>query len=225
MKKNFLIICPLDLEIKFLVEEFKSFGLKIEKSNEYKVPIYGIPEKGIQIAKGGHGKVQFGIHTQYLLSKLTGLNGVICTGAGGALSLDLSVGDLVIGEKTIEHDYEQKFDINTKLPELNGHQDLLNLFREKTLKPNFNIWFGRIASGDEDIIDPIRAHELYSKTDSLAVAWEGIGGAKACKFNEMPFLEIRAITDNAREHVAEAFKKNLKICMKNIAWLLDQVTD
>lgn len=53
-----------------------------------------------------------------------------------------------------------------------------------------------------------------------AVAWEGAGGARACKFSGVPFLEIRGITDAADHSAASDFEKNLEVAMYNIALLI-----
>src|SRR5690348_8043673 len=119
--QQILLICPLESEIRPLLEGFASLGLNIESEAGLKLPIFRIPSKGIIVAKGGHGKTQFGIQTQYLVTHLKNIGGVICIGAGGGLATHLNVGDLVIAEKTIEHDYTERFDLNAKLPEFAAH--------------------------------------------------------------------------------------------------------
>jgi adenosylhomocysteine nucleosidase len=82
---------------------------------------------------------------------------------------------------------------------------------------NYQVHIGAIASGDEDIIDPDRAGELFAKTSALAVAWEGAGAARASHFNKIPYLEIRAITDSADKNATEDFRKNIKLGMTHTA--------
>lgn len=202
------------------MDGFSGLGFAFQKRTELKIPVFHISGKRVLVTLGGHGKVQFGIQTQYLLSHLKDISGVICVGAGGGLAGHLEVGDLVVAEKTIEHDYNEKFVLNAKLPEFQAHPDLIEKFKNLSLTKSFAIHFGAVASGDEDIVEVGRANELFARTGALAVAWEGTGGAKACKFNDIPFLEIRAITDKARESVAESFSANLSACMKNAAELL-----
>jgi adenosylhomocysteine nucleosidase len=52
------------------------------------------------------------------------------------------------------------------------------------------------------------------------VAWEGAGGARACAFSQVPFVEIRGITDTADHNAASSFETNLALAMGNIAQLL-----
>ena len=217
-----LVLCPLEIESRFLLDAFRKLNLQIESTNVGKMRCHFIPTLDLQVAVGGHGKVQFAVQTQYLLSLITNLDAVFCVGAAGGLMENLNIGDIVIGEKTIEHDYKEKFDKKAKIPELPGDSKLLA--KAKSISyPSFKIHYGAIASGDEDIIDPLRAAELLKNTDAFAVAWEGIGGAKACKFNGVPYLEIRAITDNARNLVSESFVKNLPLAMGNAALVISKL--
>lgn len=218
-----LVLCPLESEMRLLLAAFADLGLDIASEKGLRLQIFRIPSKAMIISRGGHGKTQFGIHTQYLLTHLENVNGVVCAGAGGGLATHLKIGDLVIAEKTIEHDYTERFDPNAKLPEFPAHQSLLNRFKKRSFEFSFDVHFGSVAGGDEDIVESDRAKELHSRTGSLAVAWEGTGGARASLFNDLPYLEIRAITDNARESASESFSKNLGSCMKNVASLLHEV--
>lgn len=84
----------------------------------------------------------------------------------------------------------------------------------------FKLHFGGIASGDEDVVDAKRRSECQQLSGALAVAWEGAGGARACAFSQVPFLEIRAIVDNANEDGPRDFRVNLRMAMQNLAQVL-----
>jgi adenosylhomocysteine nucleosidase len=85
---------------------------------------------------------------------------------------------------------------------------------------DFKVHFGIMAGGDEDIIEITRGAELFKAHNALAVAWEGVGGARACAFSEVPYLEMRGATDTANHEAPVVFDVNLRIVMKNIAYLL-----
>jgi nucleoside phosphorylase len=85
---------------------------------------------------------------------------------------------------------------------------------------DFQVHFGIMAGGDEDVIDAARGAELRGLHQALAVAWEGVGGARASAFSGVPYLEIRGATDTANHEAPVVFEVNLKIVMKNIALLL-----
>lgn len=169
----------------------------------------------LQVLIGGHGKVQFALSTQLLIQKYEPKL-VICAGAAGALIEDLNPGDIVVGEHTIEHDYNLRF-ISRPLPEFPAHLTTLETLKRRQNNIEVPIHFGRLASGDEDIMDQERAQAVRKLTDAIAVAWEGAGGARAAKLHNVPFIEIRAITDGADLTAARDFKAHIQSSMKNLA--------
>ncbi|HMB33077.1 MAG TPA: acyltransferase, partial [Methylomirabilota bacterium] len=84
----------------------------------------------------------------------------------------------------------------------------------------FAVHFGDVASGDEDIVSVDRAQALRDATGALAVAWEGAGGARACAFSATPYLELRAVTDQANVEASSHFAQHLPLAMRNLATLL-----
>ena len=71
----------------------------------------------------------------------------------GALLDDLSVGDVVVGMRTVEHDYQNKFN-ERPLPNFAGAPTAIDSLKRVSSSPNsFQVHFGTIASGDEDVID------------------------------------------------------------------------
>lgn len=84
-------------------------------------------------------------------------------------------------------------------------------------KSAFQVHFGPIASGDEDIVGTGRRKEIQKRTKGMVVAWEGAGGARACQFSGMPYLEIRGVSDSANRDASADFEKNLPTAMQNVA--------
>ena len=82
-----------------------------------------------------------------------------------------------------------------------------------------------MASGDEDVENLDRRTAIRQLTSALAVAWEGAGGARACQFSQVPFVEIRGISDGADSDAASDFRANLKQVMRNIATLIIEIGD
>ena len=67
---------------------------------------------------------------------------------------------------------------------------------------------------------------LHQSTNALAVAWEGAGGARAARFSNVPFVEIRGVTDTADHDAPSDFKKNLETAMRNVAtFIMSWITD
>ena len=216
---NILIVAPLQEEYNDLYHSLSALALKSHTERIGKLDVHCFPEINVTLARGGHGKTQFGIQTQHLLDHAK-FDLVICAGAAGALAPEVRVGDVIIATSTLEHDYNNKFS-NRPKPRFPGDSKSIEQIKAVDLSDaNFNVHFGIMAGGDEDVIEVRRGAELRELHNALAVAWEGIGGARASAFSEVPYLEIRGATDTANHEAPIVFYINLKIVMKNIAFLL-----
>jgi adenosylhomocysteine nucleosidase len=132
----------------------------------------------------------------------------------------VSVGDVVVATATVEHDYNNKFS-ERALPKFDGAETAITELRSVSRSTKaFSVHFGPIASGDEDVVETERKKALHESTGALAVAWEGAGGAKACAFSGVPFVEIRGVTDTADHKAASDFEENLGVAMSNLATLI-----
>lgn len=219
MLKNILIVTPLKEEYDDLYNSLSAQGLESFETKIGKLAVHHFPSVNLTLARGGHGKTQFGIQTQYLLDHAK-FDLVICAGAAGALAPQVKIGDLIVATKTVEHDYHVKF-VKRPNPSFAGDANTIEQLKALNLPDaDFTVHFGIMAGGDEDVIEITRGAELRDLHDALGVAWEGIGGARACAFSEVPYLELRGATDTANHEAPVVFDVNLKIVMKNIAYLL-----
>lgn len=219
MSKHTVVITPLQEEYSSLYQSLSAFDLKSHPERIGKLDVHCFPEINLTLARGGHGKTQFGIQTQHLLDHAK-FDLVICAGAAGALAPEVRVGDLIIATSTLEHDYNIKFSKRPKPSFLGDAKSIRQLRALNLADANFKVHFGIMAGGDEDVIEVTRGVELRDMHNALAVAWEGIGGARASAFSNIPYLEIRGATDTANHEAPVVFYINLKIVMKNIAYLL-----
>jgi adenosylhomocysteine nucleosidase len=219
--RKILVVTPLQEEYNDLFDSLSSLGLDSHKDKIGKLEVRHFPELNIILARGGHGKTQFGIQTQHLLDHGR-FDLVICAGAAGALAPEVKVGDLIVATVTVEHDFNNKFSIKPK-PKFAGDMESIKQLKALQLPDaKFKVHFGIMAGGDEDVIEVMRATQLRELHNALAVAWEGVGGARACAFSEIPYLEIRGATDTANHEAPVIFYVNLKIVMRNIAHVLVQ---
>jgi adenosylhomocysteine nucleosidase len=128
--------------------------------------------------------------------------------------------DVVVATETVEHDIRNQFG-EPLLPRFRGDAAAVAELRSPAaLCPSFQVHVGPVASGDEDVADSDRRKMVHARTGALAVAWEGAGGARACRFSGLPFVEIRGITDRADSEAALDFRGNLRGAMGNLAMLL-----
>ncbi len=207
-------------ELNFLLQSCTKQGFQAESATVGRLPVVQLPDLDVTLARGGLGKVQFAVQTQHLLDTRSNWDVIVCAGAAGALADKVSVGDVVVATTTVEHDYNNKFNERAP-PKFDGSEaaiaDLKSVLRSANA---FSVHFGLIASGDEDVVETDRKRGLHKSTGALAVAWEGIGGAKACAFSGVPFLEIRGVTDTADHKAASDFEENLEVAMSNVATLI-----
>ncbi len=220
-----LIVLPLEEELAFLTQSLQTQGFAESIQAVGKLAGHCFPALGITLAHGGHGKAQSALQTQHLIDHSEHIDLVICAGAAGALAPGIAVGDLVVAETTIEHDYLLKF-VQRPAPQFAGSQEILAHLRgsQYRLHPA-QVHYGMIASGDEDIVAIERALELHLQTSALAVAWEGAGVARACRFSNVSYLEIRGITDTADHDAPAVFATNLALAMENLGRFIVQVNE
>jgi adenosylhomocysteine nucleosidase len=215
-----LVLAPLAEEWSILLSACEERH-PIEIVTDLKLPCAYIPNWRLALAQGGHGKTQYAVQAQYLIGRFPSASLVICVGAAGSLSPDLSVGDVVVGTESVEHDYRLLF-ATRPLPRFPGDPDSLNRLRDAAAGiSDFRIIFDVIASGDEDVVSSARAAEIRAQTGAVCVAWEGIGAARVAAFNGIGSLEIRGVTDAADKEAPQDFDRNLPIALGNLFRLLE----
>ena len=216
-----LIVAPQADEADALLQGFRQRGRPSHEVKVGKLSCFSVPSLDILVAVGGNGKAQFAVQTQHLLDHRPDVRLLCCVGAAGRLREGMSVGDVVVGTCTIEHDYTERF-ITEPLPCHSSDAAVLQQLEQvvATHAFPFRVHFGPIASGDEDIVDDRRRAEVFAATQALCVAWEGSGGARAARFSAVGFLEIRVITDGADENAAQSFHENLATALPNVSDLI-----
>ena len=226
-----LVVVPLQEELDPFLQACAQRGIRQQAACIGKLPAINLPDLQTTVALGGLGKAQFALQTQHLLERGAGSGAgfdlVICAGAGGGLADDLSIGDVVVGTATLEHDFNNKFGTQIA-PTFRHAPTAIEGFRRVAPRCAFHVHFGPIASGDEDVVETDRRRALREQTQALAVAWEGAGGARACAFSGVPYIEVRGITDAANHNAATDFRTNLSLALGHVAelltvWLLDEL--
>jgi adenosylhomocysteine nucleosidase len=215
-----LIVIPMQEEVDVFCRALVVCGLEGIQTTIGRLPAINYPGPEITLVKGCLGKVEFAIRTQHLLDVSRAWEAVICAGAAGGLVDMLKPGDVVVGTETVEHDIHNRFG-RPIIPRFAGASELIARLRnQRTDHAGFSVHFGPIASGDEDVVTTSRRAELRERTGALAVAWEGAGAARACRFHRTPFLEIRGVTDAADAGAAADFSANLESAMQHVAILI-----
>lgn len=219
MKKYIgIIVAELkELEsIKFLmnnVNEINIYNLKIFEGT--------ISNKNCLLVKGGVGKVNSARTTQILCDRFE-LEYIINLGSAGALNDSLSIGDIVIGKKLVQHDFDvtafgrEKGYISETGRFFESNSNLLDKCKNIKIL-NQKIFFGIIASGDIFCTDVNMKKKIRDKFSADCVEMEGASIAQVCFLNKVPFIVIRSISDVPNEKNQLDFDEYLKFASKNCA--------
>ena len=216
-----LVVAPLKDEADAVSRRLAERGFPSNPAQIGALTCSVIPALDMIIGIGGVGKAQFGVQAQHLLDRCREATLLVCVGGAGQLSPDVTVGDVIVGTRTIEHDYRERFNPRPAPSYQSDSAALTGLEHAAAARAlDFRVHFGPIASGDEDVVDTIRRAQLHAETGALCVAWEGSGAARAARFNNVGFVELRVVADAADETAAASFHANLERVMPHIADLL-----
>ena len=220
-----LVITPISEEYEALTTSLTKLGHSSVEITAGRLSARAFDNR-IILAQGGLGKAQFGVQTQHLIDNLDGIRVVVCAGTCGRLDGTLSVGDVVVGTQTVEHDFNRGMAlIKLPLPTFEGDAGLIEGLRDVAEQGSlpYKLRFGGIASGDEGVASERRVRELIESTGAIVVAWEGAGGARAAQLSGLPFLEIRGISDSAGENAFEEFWANIPIAIRSVAAVVREI--
>lgn len=214
-------LIPTTGEHESFISAMESLGHRGAPTNIGRIPCLSYWNGQLLVAQGGLGKVDFAVRTLHLIERGPPLDGVICLGTCGALTSDLAIGEIVVATETIEHDFNRKL-TEGPIPRFESDRTLLSAFKsaQTSLLHDISVAYGPIASGDEGIDSTARAQELIDKTGGIVAAWEGAGGAKACDFAGVPYIEVRCVSDLADEDAMTDFRENTPKAMNNLARLM-----
>ena len=145
-----LTVIPTQAERDLFMRACRDLGYQAEASAIGKLSTAYFSLLDITVACGGLGKAQFAVQTQHLIDTAR-WDLVVCAGAAGAVADGLAAGDVVIATETVEHDIRNLFGL-PHLPRFTGPKRLLEQCREAfQTTPAGRVYFGPVASGDEDV--------------------------------------------------------------------------
>ena len=211
-------------------EEILNIMNNIEEKDIYEVTVKTgqIGKNKVVVAKCGVGKVNAARVTQILIDTFN-VKCVINVGAAGALNPFLNIGDIVIGEKLIQHDFDiTAFDhdkgyitgvgdyIYSDIELIEKFKKAANNLKEK----DYKIKTGIIATGDIFCTDIEMKNKIYSKFDADCVEMEGAAIAQVCYLDNIPFIVIRSISDSPNGNNEIDFDKFVELASKRCANIL-----
>lgn len=187
----------------------------------------------VVIVRSGIGKVNAAVCTQVLIDHFA-VDYVINVGVAGAISKDLSVGDIVISRDAVQHDMDcsvfgDPIGVIPRMEESYFPADEgLILLAERAAeesKDNHQVKIGRIASGDQFISSIEAKAKIWSNVKADCAEMEGAAIAHACWLNKIPFVIIRSISDNADGKADLSFEEFTPIAAKNSSDLAERMVE
>ena len=163
-------------------------------------------ELDVTLVQCGVGKVNAAMCTQALCDCF-GVTHVVNTGVAGSLCKELDIGDLVISEDAMYHDFDcSVINANYTIGQVPGvavrafpaDSNLAQLALDAALEENDgHARMGRVASGDQFVCNKAQKDAIVKNTGALCTEMEGAAIAHTAWRNGIPFVVIRAISDKA----------------------------
>lgn len=214
------------------MQEIEKIMREIEKQKIYELTfIKGkINQNDVVLVEAGVGKVNAARTTQILIDNFK-VDIVINVGSAGSANDELEIGDIVIGEKIVQHDFDitafgnPKGFISNVGQFLESDKKLINEFEKIALnqEDEFNIKIGTVASGDIFCTDIKMKNKIREKFNADAIEMEGAAIAQVCKLDKVPFIIIRSISDKPNGNNNVTFDKFLEKASKRCAQILKKV--
>jgi len=206
------------IELKGLVknlEEEKLLGMSFFKGQ--------LEGKEIVLVEGGIGKVNAAVCTTLLIEKFK-IEKLIFTGVAGGTNPKIEVGDIVISDELIEHDFDcTAFGLkHGEIPRMDSSifksdSKLVKLAKDSAEKifSKEKIYIGRIVSGDQFVAEPQKINWLRETYNSECTEMEGAAVAHVCHMFNLPFVILRSISDKANDDAKTDFQEFVKLAAKN----------
>lgn len=195
----------------------------------YNLVIYKgiINAKTYLLVKCGVGKVNSARTAQILIDKFN-IDCIINTGSAGSVNSTLNIGDIVIGTKLVQHDFDvtafgrEKGFISDTGKFFESDKNLIDKCKKVQI-PNQNILFGTIASGDIFCTDINMKNKIRDKFNCDCLEMEGAAIAQVCFLSNIPFIIIRSISDTPNGSNSIDFNTYLEFASKNCAEFIKQL--
>lgn len=190
-------------------------------------------DKKVVFVKSGIGKVNAALCTQILIDRFA-VDCVINVGVAGAVYKELSIGDIVISKDAVQHDMDTSvfgdpIGIIPRMEEsyFKADKTLIELAQKcsMALMSKAKIFLGRIASGDQFISTPQGKQKIWDTVQGYCAEMEGAAIAHACYLNQIPFVIIRSISDDAEDKAHIAYEQFVKIAAANSSELLEKMIE
>ena len=214
MNKTVGIICAMELELQGLIDIIKT-----ESTMETSGTIFykgKIGNTDVVLVQCGIGKVSSAICTQMLIDFYSP-DMIINSGVAGALSADLTVGDVVIATAAVQHDFDcTAFGdpkgtlelLGKRMVEIPADEEISSKLYEAAKElDGTRVFRGIIATGDKFVSDSEERLSIGKEFSALACEMEGGAMAQVCVRAGVPFAILRSISDDIGHNTTVDFNE------------------
>lgn len=212
-------------EIENIMEEKKN-----QKIYELNFITGKINSTEVVLVEAGIGKVNASRTTQILIDNFE-IDAIINVGTAGSANDELEIGDIVIGKKVVQHDFDitafghPKGFISNVGQYVESDSTLIEKMKQtisKMQENEFKIKIGTIASGDIFCTEAKMKEKIRSKFNADAIEMEGAAIAQVCKLDNIPFIIIRSISDKPNGNNNITFDLFLEKASKRCAKIIKE---
>jgi len=184
----------------------------------------------VVVTTSGMGKVRAAARTQYCIDHY-GITRLIFVGVAGALNPKLHIGDIVVSQQVIQHDFNLTG--SSKAEERGAHwyygdpaliQAATTAAQKLGLSDKLHL--GRVLTGDQIIQEQTKKEWLREVFGGDCVEMEGASIAMVCWMNQMPFVVLRGISDMANEEMfSQHFQSLPKVIEQSALLVMEMVAN
>jgi adenosylhomocysteine nucleosidase len=219
------IIGAMDEEIEILLKEIETEKKQVKANMEFNCgSLWG--QKTVAV-RSGIGKVNAAVCAQILVDDFK-VDCIINVGIAGGIGENIKPGDVAIADNLIQHDIDTSAfgDRIGQIPRLDTYdfkcsENLVAKAKAAcSYLSNGKSFVGRIVTGDQFIADVDKIRWLSSEFEAIACEMEGASIAQVSYLNNVPFVVIRSISDNANTGAHMDYEKFKYIAVENSVIIL-----
>jgi adenosylhomocysteine nucleosidase len=214
------IIGAMQEEVQNLKDEMTLNRKEVRAKMEfYSGSLWG---HSVVVVTCGIGKVNAAVCTQILADEFK-VDKIINVGIAGGIGDNINPGDVVVADNLVQHDIDTSAfgDRIGQIPRMDTFdfkcdESLVSIAKAAAENINEHKSFvGRVVTGDQFIANVDKIRWLRDEFDALACEMEGASIAHAAYLNNIPFVVIRSISDNANTGAHMDFEKFKLVAVKN----------
>ena len=209
------IICAMDEEAKGLISDIGNYTVHVVGNFKfYEGTLCG---QNVVVSGCGVGKVCAATVTAVAIEKFAP-ELVINSGVAGGTP-PLNQGDMVIPEKSVEHDY---YAPDEQTVYYMSDKKVSAALKKACVKLGYPVKNCTIATGDSFIDKPEKVAELKQKFNAEAFDMESAAIAKTCRMFGVKCALVRSISDNGVDDNMKSFYEFLSEAAKRSQLVVEQ---